>query len=128
MTTQGRDRSVQLRDLVMRAETGHFIVSGTGIAVGSGSAVGVAEVTGQLSVTLDSVTSRSSGIVVPAFTLGAVLQTGERVPDGVIIECVQGPWLELIQHFTRNPVAMSQVDSRQMEEIVAGLSEKMASK
>jgi restriction system protein len=118
--SMGRDRSVQLRGLAMRAETGHLIVSGAGVAVGSGTAAARAEVTGQSNVTLDAVTSRASGIVIPAFTLGAVLQTGERVPDGVIIECVQSPWLELIQHFTRNPAAMSQVDSRQMEEIVAG--------
>lgn len=48
-----------------------------------------------------------------------VVRLGDRVPDGALVEAVTIPWAALARELERNPAAMSSIDPRKFEEIVA---------
>ena len=105
----------------MRAETGVFIVSGTGVSFGGGMATGGAVVTGQSVATLEGVGSPVASIQLPDLFLAAVAERGPSQEDpGTLIEVVRAPWSKLIDYLVRNPAALHELDPRLFETLVAG--------
>lgn len=113
--------TVQLRGLEMKAEPGVFIVTGTGVALASGMAAGVAVITGQSTATLEGVGSPAAGIQLPDLFLAAVVERGPAEDQsGTFIEVVRAPWLKVIDYLARNPAAISEMEPRLFESLVAG--------
>jgi restriction system protein len=56
----------------------------------------------------------------PAITLKALIVSGERTSEGVLIEAVAVPWFEILDYFRRYPESIYEVDPRKWEEIIAG--------
>jgi restriction system protein len=105
----------------MKAETGVFVVRGTGVSFGGGMATAGAVVTGQSVATLDGVASPAAGIQLPDLFLAAVVERGPaKDQSGTLIEVVRAPWLTLIDHLARNPGALAEMDPRLFESLVAG--------
>jgi hypothetical protein len=62
----------------------------------------------------------SSSITFPFATLSTVVEYGERVDEGRLIELVAPAWHELVRAFERDPALMHQVHHRVWEEMIAG--------
>ena len=56
--------------------------------------------------------------------LQAVVNFGEHVSDGRIIESIAPAWLEIARLMERDPTILHKIDSRKWEEIIAGSYKK----
>jgi restriction system protein len=56
----------------------------------------------------------------PEIMLQAVVELGDKTPEGHIIQLVSPPWFEIVALMQRDPKAMYQFDWRKWEEIIAG--------
>jgi restriction system protein len=56
--------------------------------------------------------------------LQAVVVTGEKTPEGQIIEAVTIPWFDIIAAVAKDPNIAYQIDPRKWEEIIAGAYER----
>jgi restriction system protein len=56
----------------------------------------------------------------PEIMLQAVVELGDKTPEGHIIQLVSPPWFEIVEFMRRDPKAMYQFDWRKWEEIIAG--------
>ncbi len=57
---------------------------------------------------------------VPAVTVKALLEFGDRTNEGALIRAVALPWFEILEWIRRDPEGVYHIDSRRWEEIVAG--------
>lgn len=56
----------------------------------------------------------------PAITIKALLQFGDRTNEGILVEAVAVPWREILEFIARDPGCIYQIDPRKWEEIIAG--------
>jgi restriction system protein len=56
--------------------------------------------------------------------LQTVVTPGEKTKDGVLIEAVTVPWLEIIELLKKNPKLAFEISPRKWEEIIAGAYKK----
>jgi restriction system protein len=57
---------------------------------------------------------------VPEIVVGALVEQGDRVPDGRLIICVTPIFRRFVRELSRDPAALHRLNPRQMEELVAG--------
>ena len=56
----------------------------------------------------------------PSLTLKAVLELGNKVEDGMIVQVVTEPWWQILEILDRDPRAAFEIPPRKWEEIIAG--------
>jgi restriction system protein len=56
----------------------------------------------------------------PSILLQSVVEKGEKVEDGAIIEAVAIPWFNIVAMIEKDPSVIYQIDDRRWEEMIAG--------
>ena len=56
----------------------------------------------------------------PGLVVKALLEFGDRTPDGRLVEAVSLPWFHLLDMVQRNPDDIYQIDAFKLEEVIAG--------
>lgn len=56
--------------------------------------------------------------------LQAVVERGDRMPEGDLIEAVAPAWLEIVRLIQKDPGFLYKIDPRKLEEIIAGAYER----
>ena len=65
------------------------------------------------------------GEVLPDVVIqAAIVELGDRVPDGSLIAGVAVPWFEIVRHLARDPNFLFRIHWRQLEELIAGAYER----
>jgi restriction system protein len=63
---------------------------------------------------------RSTGVL----SLQTLVVPGPHVNDGIIVEAVTAPWIEIVKHLERDPNFLHSVPWRKLEEVIAGAYKK----
>ncbi|HZE54301.1 MAG TPA: restriction endonuclease [Bradyrhizobium sp.] len=60
----------------------------------------------------------------PQLIMKAIIVPGDKTSEGVLIEAVALPWLDIIEMVLKDPAAAFQIPPRMWEEIIAGAYKK----
>ena len=63
---------------------------------------------------------RNHGPTLPGIVLKAILEPGDEVPEGTVVDAVAIPWFEILELIRRDPESIYQIGARRWEEIIAG--------
>lgn len=70
------------------------------------------------------ISRREERASIPGILMKAVIVPGESTHEGVLVQAVAVPWLEIMEIIAKDPDVIYQIDSRKWEEIIAGAYRK----